>query len=188
MEELKTNAVQCGKCGTNNPRFYINCKNCGKKLDMSDKKIYDENVDKKTTNSPKWTPTSLIIFAVVFGTLFYFGLKFLGVGNHDSSSKETSTTSLDVGSYGTLTKAEFISKVKENQVVVDADVTDVNYLYISVINDGSNKDAMATFYCRLAKQYNVSEVKAVKIVDAASAYLPKNGTASGKELGKSFCD
>jgi hypothetical protein len=73
-------------------------------------------------------------------------------------------------------------------VVVDADITDVNFLYISVVDDGNSKDAMATFYCRLAKEYNVREVKAVKNVDALTAKLPKDGTASGRELGKSFCD
>jgi len=80
-----TNAVQCSKCGTNNPRFFINCKKCGKKLDLMDNRVYDAEMEHKT-NSTKWTPTTLFIFAVVFGTLFYFGLKFLGVGNHEKSS------------------------------------------------------------------------------------------------------
>ena len=188
MEELKINAVQCSKCGTNNPRFYIKCKNCSRKLDMSDKRVYDENVDEKTANATKWTTTSLAVFTIVFGTLFYLVIKFLGINNHNSSSSQPQLNRSNIGTYGTLTKFDFINKVKENQVVVDADITDVNYLYIAVINDNSNKDAMAAFYCRLAKEYNVSEVKAVKVIDVANAYLPKNGTASGKELGKAFCD
>lgn len=179
-----TNAVECNTCKTNNSRYAVNCKKCGKKLGFMDRHVYDSNLEIKpitNTKSTKATPTSMLVFLVVFGVLFYFALKFLNVGG---SKKVEHTT----GSYGTLSKLEFISKVKENTAVIDADITDVNYLYIAVIDDGNNKDAMATFYCRLAKEYNMSEVSAVKIVDAATARLPKNGTAEGKELGKSFCN
>ncbi len=123
----------------------------------------------------------MIIFAIVFGTIFYFGLKLFGVGNDKNNSSKPEKNNH-------LSKTEFIEKVKENQAVIDADITDVKFLYISVVDDGINKNAMAIFYCRLAKEYSVIEVQAVKIVDAASAYLPKNGTAAGKELGKSFCN
>ncbi len=167
MEGLNTtNAVQCSKCGTNNPRFFINCKKCGKKLDLMDNRVCDPEMEHKT-NSTKWTPTTLLIFAVVFGTLFYFGLKIFGVGNHEKSSTKdnyNTTSTVTNNSYSTLSKSDFISKVKENQAVIDADITDVKYLYIAVIDDGINKVAMAAFYCRLARQYNVSEVTAVKIV------------------------
>ncbi len=135
-----TNAVQCSKCGTNNPRFFINCKKCGKKLDMMDNQVYDVTLEHKTS-STKWTPASLIIFAVVFGTLFYFGLKILGVGNHEKSSKQedyNTTNTVISNSYETLSKSEFISKIKESQAVIDVDITDVKYLYIAVIDDGTN--------------------------------------------------
>jgi hypothetical protein len=82
---------------------------------------------------------------------------------------------------------EFIDKIKENKAVIDADITDVGFLYIAVLNDGQNKDAMATYYCRLAREFKVTAVKSVKIVDVATAKLPKNGTAIGEELGISHC-
>jgi hypothetical protein len=181
MEGMNTtNAVQCSTCQTNNPRFFINCKKCGKKLDMMDRRVYDADIDKKPEVSNKVTPVSMLIFIIVFSTFLYFGFKILGIGR----KKENPV----VGTYGQLSKVEFISKVKENSSVIDADITDVNFLYITVTDDGTNKDAMAVFYCRLAKEYNVAEVSAVKVVDAATAILSKNGTAQGKELGKSFCN
>lgn len=56
---------------------------------------------------------------------------------------------------------KFIDEIKENKVVIDAAITDVDFLYIAVVDDNTNKQAMATYYCRLAASETMN-VKAVK--------------------------
>lgn len=80
----------------------------------------------------------------------------------------------------------FLKQVKSNTSIIDAAITDVNFLYISVYNDGTNKDAMAAYYCRLAKDSSI-DIAGVKIVDAATAKIPHDGTATGTVIGKAFC-
>ncbi|MHA8064993.1 hypothetical protein [Aquirufa aurantiipilula] len=91
-------------------------------------------------------------------------------------------------SSNSASKAEFIAEVKMNDQVIDADITDVNVLYISSPNDGKDKQVLADLYCKWVKNYNIQGVNMVKVVDSKTANLPKNGTAWGDELGKCFCN
>jgi hypothetical protein len=81
----------------------------------------------------------------------------------------------------------FLSEVKQNIAVQRAIVSDVGMLCIAVVNDGVSKVAMARYYCRLAQERGASEIKGVKILDAADAIF-EPGAAYGTELGKSFCN
>lgn len=104
--------------------------------------------------------------------------------DHDNYRKKISEDASKI-----VTKSpndDFITELKQNQSIVDATVTDVNFLYIAVVNDGQNKQAMATYYCKLAASKNIG-IKAVKIVDAAT-FVKSKGAAEGKELAKSFCE
>jgi hypothetical protein len=184
-ETPKSNAVQCRECGTVNPLFYISCTNCKRKLDLTDKRLFEQKIeDNKTVPTSNASLLSLVLFGVLFSIFFYFALNIMGFGRNEEKSALGNNDSYSAKS---LTKSAFIVKVKENQNIIDADITDVNFLYISVVDDGVSKDAMAVYYCRLAKEYNMG-VDAVKVVDASTANLLKNGTAYGRELAKSFCD
>lgn len=57
----------------------------------------------------------------------------------------------------------FMDKVKENKQVVKVIISDVGFLCIAVVDDGVSKNAMATYYCRLAQQEGETKIKAVKI-------------------------
>lgn len=83
-------------------------------------------------------------------------------------------------------KETLLTTVKQNSAVMDATITNVGFLYIAVLNDGINKDPMAVYHCRLAKEKNIG-ISAVKIVDFTT-FEKGEGWAKGKELGKSFCN
>ena len=79
----------------------------------------------------------------------------------------------------------FLNEVKENMYIMDATITDQNFLYIAVQDDGQSKEGMATYYCRFAASKGM-QIEAVKIVDAAT-FKKYDGAATGHELAKSFC-
>ena len=115
---------------------------------------------------------SALIGAGVFIGICYL----LGCFNH--KEKKLPVNDLD--------KEQIVRLAKNNSSVIDAIVTDVNILYIAVLNDGVDKKPMAVYYCRLAKE-KLIPLAAVKIVDYTT-YESGDGWAKGKELGISYCD
>lgn len=85
-----------------------------------------------------------------------------------------------------ISNDKFLEEIKQNPLVQGATITDVNFLYIAVINDNRRKDEMAEYYCRLSRLKGIL-ISAVKIVDA-STYREEAGAAFGTEIGKSFCN
>src|SRR4028118_326556 len=85
------NAVRCGKCGRNNPRVSNNCTSCGKKLDLADQLVYDKKFEKNSERPARSSPTTLMMYALVFGALFLFLLNILGVGTRKPSPTLTKT-------------------------------------------------------------------------------------------------
>lgn len=84
-------------------------------------------------------------------------------------------------------KTGFTAQLDNNSAILKHTVTEVGFLYLAVVDDGSDKSPMAKYYCRLAKEHNKSEIKAVKIVDVTT-FKYGDGWAKGKELGRSFCN
>jgi len=107
-----------------------------------------------------------------------------GVYSVRSSIKEDNT---DFSSaLQSLERENFISEIQENSSILKASITNQDFLYIAIINDGLDKTPMATYYCRLAKSKNIY-LSAVKIIDIQGSTFAE-GQVSGNELGKSFCN
>lgn len=80
-----------------------------------------------------------------------------------------------------------MAQIKENQTIIKASITDGGFLCLAVINDGTSKDLMAIYYCRLAKEKGSNDIKAVKILDVYNSTF-EPGSAYGKELGRAYCN
>lgn len=70
--------------------------------------------------------------------------------------------------------------------VKDHVLTDSKVLYIGVVDDGSKRDGLASYFCQLMKDNNIS-VDRVKIVEYGSQNSPNRDNAYGVLLGESWC-
>lgn len=84
----------------------------------------------------------------------------------------------DVAKVKDLMKAE--PKVK------DFVLTDANVLYVSVIDNGTNRDGYADYMCSVMREAHVNVLK-VKVVKLGSQKDPKRDNAYGIKLGESQC-
>jgi hypothetical protein len=86
--EQKNNAVECSSCGTINPLFYISCTKCKRKLDITDKRIYDAQIAERKPNSGKGQVIlgGVIIGAILVGVIFLL-FKLLGIGGNNDSKR-----------------------------------------------------------------------------------------------------
>jgi hypothetical protein len=89
-------------------------------------------------------------------------------------------------SYGSGDKTEFLKFVKTNELVLDAVVSKDNILYIAVKNNQEVRDGIAIYYCLSAKRKQV-EIREVKIVDAADAFLSPDSVRASV-VGKAYCN
>ena len=84
----------------------------------------------------------------------------------------------DVDKVKTLMKAE--PKVK------DFVLTSANVLYVSVIDNGTNRDGYAEYMCQVMRDEHVNVLK-VKVVKLGSQKDPKRDNAYGVKLGEAQC-
>ena len=66
-------------------------------------------------------------------------------------------------------------------------LTDVGVLYISVIDDGTRRDGLASYFCQLMKDENIKASR-VKIVRFGSQNDPNRDNSYGVLLGESWCN
>ncbi len=76
-----------------------------------------------------------------------------------------------------------MAEMMQRPEVQDAMVTDANYLYLAVPNNGSDWTGYAASVCDHVRQRGVTSVYAVKMVDAAMIQANRGF----KEIGKAFC-
>jgi hypothetical protein len=82
----KNNAVECSACGTVNPLFYISCTKCKRKLDLTDKRIFDAGIAEHKPYSAKGqTLLGGVIFGVIMLGVMFFLFKLLGIGSSSDS-------------------------------------------------------------------------------------------------------
>lgn len=70
--------------------------------------------------------------------------------------------------------------------VKDYVLTDSEVLYIGVVDDGSKRDGLASYFCQQMKDNSIS-VDRVKIVEYGSQNNPNRDNAYGVLLGESWC-
>lgn len=77
--------------------------------------------------------------------------------------------------------------IKQEPKVKEAIITDVNVLYVSVVDDGTNRDGYASYLCEILREKKAA-AKRVKVVKVNSTNDPNRDNAYGVLLGESYCN
>jgi hypothetical protein len=77
--------------------------------------------------------------------------------------------------------------IKKEPKVKEAIITDVNVLYVSVLDDGTNRNGYADYLCQILNE-NGSSVSNVKVVEVGTTNDPDKDNAYGVLLGESNCN
>jgi hypothetical protein len=77
--------------------------------------------------------------------------------------------------------------LKDEPKILDYVVTEASVLYVSVADDGTNRNGYASYLCDLAKENNDNSINRVKIIKANSQNDPNKDNAYGIELGECWC-
>ncbi len=86
-----------------------------------------------------------------------------------------------------LSNNDFVAKIlRDEPKIKDAFITDVKVLYISVIDDGTKRNGLASYFCDQVKEYGVNVVR-VKIVKAGSTDDANRSNSYGVLLGECWC-
>ncbi len=86
-------------------------------------------------------------------------------------------------------KKAYLEKIRKDEPKVkEVIITEANILYISVVDDGTKRDGLASYFCETLRDANLNqEIKKIKIVKFGSTTDPKKDNAYGVLLGESEC-
>jgi len=79
-----------------------------------------------------------------------------------------------------------LAEIKKEPKVIEAIITDVNVLYISVKDDGTDRSGYASYLCEILRE-NKASCNRIKVVEAGTTKHPKADNAYGILLGESYC-
>jgi hypothetical protein len=111
----------------------------------------------------------VILWALLFWRMYYV--------NKDEGAK----TQEYLKSTTEIAKPDILSKVKAESLVKDAIINEAQVLYITVNDDGTNRNGLAEYFCQTYK------VNGVKIIKANSSNSPDRDCAYGIIIGESNC-
>jgi hypothetical protein len=80
-----------------------------------------------------------------------------------------------------------IEEIKKEPKVKEAIITDANVLYVSVEDDGTNRNGFAQYLCEILNEHKAT-TKWVKVVKVNSINDPNSDNAYGVLLGESNCN
>jgi hypothetical protein len=80
-----------------------------------------------------------------------------------------------------------LAEIKKEPKVIEAIITDVNVLYVSVKDDGTDRSGYASYLCEILRE-NKATCNRVKVVKVGTTKHPKANNAYGILLGESFCN
>ena len=113
----------------------------------------------------------LIIAGVILFAIYLLN------GSKESNLDETKS---DQGNTNALNEIRKEAKIKE------AFISEAGVLYVSVVDDGTNRDGYASYLCEILREKN-AEANRVKIIKVNSTRDPKRDNAYGILLGESRC-
>jgi nitrogenase molybdenum-iron protein alpha/beta subunit len=113
----------------------------------------------------------LIIAGIIFFAIYLL---------NESKESKTSETKSNQGNVNALKEIRKEAKVKE------ALITEAGVLYVSVVDDGTNRNGYASYLCEILREKN-AEVNRVKIIKVNSTKDPNRDNAYGILLGESLC-
>lgn len=79
-----------------------------------------------------------------------------------------------------------LTEIKKEPKVIEAIITDVDVLYVSVSDDGTDRSGYASYLCEILRE-NKASCNRVKVVKAGTTKHPKADNAYGILLGESWC-
>jgi hypothetical protein len=80
-----------------------------------------------------------------------------------------------------------LEEIRKEPKVKEAIITDANVLYISVEDDGTNRNGYASYICEILREKQAT-TNWVKIVKVNSTNDPNSDNAYGVLLGESHCE
>ena len=80
-----------------------------------------------------------------------------------------------------------LDEIKKEPKIHEAFINDANVLYVSVDDDGSNRDGYAQYLCEILKEKKAS-CSMVKVIKVNSMNDPNSDNAFGIVLGESNCE
>lgn len=80
-----------------------------------------------------------------------------------------------------------LEEIKKEPKIKEAFITDANVLYVSVEDDGTNRNGYAEYLCGILKE-NKASTSWVKIVKVNSIDSENSDNAYGVLLGESMCN
>ncbi|SDX09885.1 hypothetical protein [Flavobacterium degerlachei] len=105
--------------------------------------------------------------------------------------KENNETEIDSKKNENLTEKNpnitALEEIKKEPKVKEAMITDANVLYVSVKDDGTNRNGFAQYLCEILNEYKAT-TKWVKVVKVNSINDPNSDNAYGILLGESNCN
>lgn len=82
--------------------------------------------------------------------------------------------------------ANALKEMKKEALIKEALITDAGVLYVTVLDDGTNRNGYASYLCEILREKN-AEATIVKIIKVNSTKDPKRDNAYGILLGESRC-
>ncbi|MFV5683863.1 hypothetical protein ACM55I_00275 [Flavobacterium sp. GB2R13] len=80
-----------------------------------------------------------------------------------------------------------LEEIKKEPKVKEAMITDANVLYVSVEDDGTNRNGFAQYLCEILNEHKAT-IKWVKVVKVNSINDPNSDNSYGVLLGESSCN
>ena len=80
-----------------------------------------------------------------------------------------------------------LEEIRKEPKVKEAIITDANVLYITVEDDGTNRDGYASYICEVLREKKAT-TNWVKVVKVNSTNDPNSDNAYGVLLGESHCE
>jgi len=80
-----------------------------------------------------------------------------------------------------------LEEIRAEPKIKEALITDANVLYVSVVDDGTNRNGYAEYLCQILNE-NDATTNWVKVVKAGSSKNPNKDNAYGVLLGEKHCD
>lgn len=124
---------------------------------------------------------------MIIGSIVLLALlgKMFG-GKETTSTKTTEINKVDAKQTEQQANEKALAEIRKEKKVIEAIVTNADVLYVSVKDDGANRNGYAEYLCQILKENN-STISRVKITKVGSTNDPNKDNAYGVLLGECYC-
>jgi hypothetical protein len=134
-------------------------------------------------NKPFYKKRPVIIIGIIL-LLAILGGIFKPNGKNETYTAKNSKASSKVSKDSLNSK--ILQVVRKEPKVIEAIITDVDVLYVSVKDDGTRRDGYAQYLCSMVQDF-CTHIHRVKVIKVGTTNDPKKDNAYGVELGDANC-